>query len=213
MNGTGSHDVPALDELKTLLETDWPAMSAALRASGVPLNEDDGEGDGAQTPPAPAAEAPPWGDDFDPERAWKLVQDTRSDRAKLKTERDDLKKKVKEHEDATKSETDKATDRATEAEKRASSAELELARLNVALAKGLTPAQAKRLSGSTEEELTADADELLELFKKDGDDDGQGPPRRPKEKLRSGAATDPSDDDEDENDPIKLAAKVRRPYS
>ena len=38
------------------------------------------------------------------------------------------------------------------------------ARLEVAAAKGLTPAQASRLQGSTREELDADADRLKELF-------------------------------------------------
>lgn len=212
--------VPTTDEvfeLKALLEEDWPAMRAALHAAGVPLNEGEsdggGEGEGAATGTAgAAAETPPWGDDFDAERAWKLVENQRADLAKAKSQRDDFKKKAKEYEDATKSETDKAAERATEAEARATKAEAELARTNVALAKGLTPAQAKRLVGSTEEELMADADELLETFKKDGDDGGQGPARRPKEKLRSGAATDSSDDD-DEDDPIKLAAKIRRPFS
>lgn len=39
-----------------------------------------------------------------------------------------------------------------------------LLRLEVAAAKGLTPAQAKRLVGTTKEELEADADEILEAF-------------------------------------------------
>jgi hypothetical protein len=43
-------------------------------------------------------------------------------------------------------------------------AELRAARLEVAAAKGLTPAQAARLQGSTREELDADADQLKELF-------------------------------------------------
>src|SRR5688572_2756719 len=43
-------------------------------------------------------------------------------------------------------------------------AELRAARLEVGAAKGLTPAQASRLQGSTREELDADADRLKELF-------------------------------------------------
>lgn len=140
---------------------------------------------------------PPWGDDanFDASRAWKLIEDTRSDREKFKADRDALAARVKEFEDATKSEADKAADRAaeieqraTEAEKRALEAETALARAEVALEKGLTPAQAKRLTGSTKEELAADADEFLELLK-DGNGGGEGPTQRPKEDLRSGAAT------------------------
>lgn len=40
-------------------------------------------------------------------------------------------------------------------------------RLEVAAAKGLKPAQAKRVQGSTREELEADADDLLETFRAD----------------------------------------------
>jgi hypothetical protein len=82
-------------------------------------------------------------------------------------------------------------------------------RLKVALKKGLTESQAKRLIGDTEEDLEKDADELLASFKDSTSDDGQGPSRRPRERLRPGAA--PSAEAE-ETDPIKLAAKVPRMY-
>jgi hypothetical protein len=40
----------------------------------------------AQTdPPQPDADKPPWGDDFDAERAWSLVKNLRDDNAKLKS--------------------------------------------------------------------------------------------------------------------------------
>jgi hypothetical protein len=56
---------------------------------------------------------------------------------------------------------EKAEKRAEAAEKELNSTRLEALRASVALAKGLTPTQAKRLIGSTSEELEADADELL----------------------------------------------------
>ncbi|WP_435613295.1 hypothetical protein [Streptomyces sp. bgisy159] len=46
--------------------------------------------------------------------------------------------------------------------------------LEVAADKGLTPAQAARLQGSTKEELEADADALKALFVSGSGDDGQG---------------------------------------
>lgn len=55
-------------------------------------------------------------------------------------------------------------------------------RRRVATEKGLTEAQATRLQGDTEAELTADADALLDAFKADDE-----PPRRPRENLRPGA--------------------------
>lgn len=70
-------------------------------------------------------------------------------------------------------------------------ADIETAQLraDVARAKGLTDAQAKRLTGNTREELEADADDLKAAF---------GPPTgttaspfsRPKERLTPGAAPD-----------------------
>lgn len=52
-------------------------------------------------------------------------------------------------------------DRVTEIERQAKESESRALRAEVANAKGLTPTQAKRLVGSTKEELEADADELL----------------------------------------------------
>ena len=79
------------------------------------------------------------------------------------------------------------------AEKRASAAEEKLSKIErdqllskVAGAKGLTDDQAKRLRGTTREELDADADELLAAFKPEGDDSSRHR-GRPQENLRSGA--------------------------
>lgn len=76
----------------------------------------------------------------------------------------DLQKKAAEYDktvEAQKTEAQKLTDRATAAEKAAADAALAQARAEVALAKGLTATQAKRLVGTTREELEADAAELL----------------------------------------------------
>lgn len=70
-------------------------------------------------------------------------------------------KRLSEMEEADKSETEKLASERDQHRTRADSAELSLARLEVALEKGLTRAQAKRLVGSTREELEADAEELL----------------------------------------------------
>jgi hypothetical protein len=52
-------------------------------------------------------------------------------------------------------------DRVAEIERQAKDSEARALRAEVANAKGLTPTQAKRLVGSTREELEADADELV----------------------------------------------------
>lgn len=64
-------------------------------------------------------------------------------------------------EEASKSELEKLTERAAAAEARAAQIELANIRNEIALEKGLTPSQAKRLVGGTREELASDADELL----------------------------------------------------
>ncbi|MEU5950333.1 DUF4355 domain-containing protein [Micromonospora sp. NPDC047465] len=96
---------------------------------------------------------------------------------------DELKSKAGEA-DKNKSALDKLLEKVSGLEERASKAEAAALRADVAQAKGLTPAQAKRLHGSTREELEADADELLSMFKpaegkggdggKDGDGKGTG---------------------------------------
>jgi hypothetical protein len=86
----------------------------------------------------------------------------------------------------------------------------------VAAAKGLSAAQAKRLSGGTREELEADADDLLATFKPadTGGESDKGartttrPASRPRESLSGG--TDPSGDTPVETNPAKLAESVPR---
>lgn len=88
----------------------------------------------------------------------------------LAAERDARKAAEKELAKYRKAEQDKADADKSEAEKRAAAeqraadAELRATRLEVAHAKGLTPTQAKRLVGTTKEELEADADEILRDF-------------------------------------------------
>lgn len=95
---------------------------------------------------------------------------------KANKEAADLRTRFKELEDRDKSETQRAADAAAAAEKRAEAAEARALRLEVATRKGLNAAQAKRLVGDTEEELEADADEILEAFKPADDTPMPGKP-------------------------------------
>jgi len=160
-------------------------------------------------------EAKPQGDGID----WKAEARKWERRAKENME---AARRLREAEEAEKTELQKLTERAEAAEKRAAEAEGKLLRLEVAQAKGLTAAQARRLQGATREELEADADELLEAFgakKKpesepesdDGkpDDEGAEPVGaavfgRPRERLTPGAAPDR----EPEKEPDALADEV-----
>jgi ParB-like chromosome segregation protein Spo0J len=99
---------------------------------------------------------------------------------------DDLKAKaakLDEVEQSNKTELQKAIERAEKAEKDLTPTQLQVARLEVALEKGLTATQAKRLVGSTKEELASDADELLA----DLGDAKPDPKKRDPKKLQSGS--------------------------
>lgn len=77
---------------------------------------------------------------------------------------EEMSARLKEYEDAKKSDLDKLTERATTAEQTAASATSRLLRYEVAAAKKLPSEWAARLQGSTQEELEADADQLLEAL-------------------------------------------------
>jgi hypothetical protein len=130
-------------------------------------------------PEAPAAAAqdakpaPPWGDDFDAEKAWNLITNLRADKEKLSAREfltDDQKTKLAEYDklvESRKTELEKAQDAAG----KVAPLEAENLRLKVAIEKGLTGDKAglvARLQGNTLDELLADADTLLSLFPSPG---------------------------------------------
>lgn len=76
----------------------------------------------------------------------------------------DLQKRLQEYEDRDKTETQRLADAKDAAEREAATAKQELMRYRVAADKKLPVELAARLRGSTEEEMAADADNLLELL-------------------------------------------------
>jgi len=84
----------------------------------------------------------------------------------------------------SKSEVEKATEKAAATERERDQAQARLNRLEVALEKGLSPSQAKRLVGDTREELEADAGELLKDL---GDSNKPRPPKPDPSQGRSGS--------------------------
>lgn len=136
--------------------------------------------------------------------------------------KDEELSKVKADSDSSKSEIQKLTEKFEAAEKRQAEAERKALLAEVAQEKGLTSAQAKRLQGTSREEMESDADDLLEAFKpadksegaggkpdaedeksEDGDGNGKKPPERPRE-LRDGATSAAGD----EEDPEKAAERI-----
>jgi hypothetical protein len=125
------------------------------------------------------------------------------------TERDALKAKADEAAREGESETERLR-RENEALKAEADKVPEVSReatvFKVALDKGLTLDQAERLRGTTEEELTADADKLLESWgstgkapEDEGDNSLQRTPRR---------THNPGDPEPDNGDPIDVARAV-----
>ena len=116
----------------------------------------------------PDEDAPPAGDTFTQADIDRIVADrVKRERAKY-ADYDEVKAKAAQFEQldsAAKSEVEKATERAAAAEAKLAKAEADATRLAVAMSKGLTESQAKRLVGSTREDLEADADELLATFR------------------------------------------------
>jgi hypothetical protein len=106
-----------------------------------------------------------------------------------------------DREEASKTEEQKRTEAHAALSTRAEKAEQALLRLQVAHEAGLTPAQAKRLVGTTKEELEADAAEIADLFTP------ATPNTRSRPKLRGGST--PNEEPE-ETDPVKLAALIKR---
>ncbi len=133
-------------------------------------------------------EGTPTGRSFTQEDVNRLLADDRRKTQARYADYDQLKTKASEFDklaDAQKTEAQKAAEALTAAETRATAAERRALLLEVATEKGLTAAQAKRLVGSTREELLADADEFLGSLP-GGTQPQQSNGRRPVESLRPG---------------------------
>lgn len=134
--------------------------------------------------PNPAGE-PPWGSDenFDPQKAWKLIQNLRSEKGveELEKERQERQKLAEQLEKLTplqkiaealgqgdpekgKTDLEQLTERLSKHEEELASEREARWRAEVANEKGLTAEQAARLVGKTKEELASDADALKALF-------------------------------------------------
>jgi hypothetical protein len=161
----------------------------------------------------------PWGEDeIDRDKASRLVYNLHSDKERLQARiaeversRDEFQSQLTEHEQRGLSELEKAQ-RELEALRSAPPKvdEVALARYEIALDKGLTRAQAKRLVGSSREELEADAEAYIAEHSLNGSrDEGQvdrPPSRRPQGRLQTGL--DAGDDDTGSTDPASLAGHL-----
>jgi hypothetical protein len=172
----------------------------------------------------------PWQDgEFDAEKAAKLIynlhkdKETRSERiSSLEEENTELQSKVEDFETKDMAEVDKLKRKiekleagdAPKGKQDKGTDDLRADRLEIALEKGLTKAQAARLVGSTREELEADADAYIEEHNLGGGENnggkgGQAPPsNRPKARSAHRQGNDEPDPDED-TDPMELYKKTK----
>jgi hypothetical protein len=134
----------------------------------------------------------------------KALDEERKARRDAEKQLKDIQDKLKELEDKDKSEVEKLRGDVEKLTKDRDDSAAKALRLEVGVAKGLTPAQARRLVGGTKEELESDADSLLDDFKP-AEDKPSG--SRPKERLRPGSVPDA---EPEETDPRKLAEALPR---
>lgn len=127
----------------------------------------------------------------DKDRLQATVTEITTERDTLKTEKDAAAREGESETDRLKRENDELKAAAGKAPEK----DLEIMRLNVALEKGLSKVQAKRLVGNTEEELAADADALMQEFGGSGNTDGdEGVPRSQPRKLINPGDPEPDAD-------------------
>lgn len=148
--------------------------------------------DADDTPDTPPTDDKP--DTGDEAAKWKALARKHEKEAKANAA------KVKEFEDASKSDAERLTERADTAEKRATTAEATALRYEVALDKGLPKSLAVRLQGATREELETDADQLLETLG-GGNGNGRKPPS-----FDAGPKTPAPEGGDDMNTAIRRAA-------
>lgn len=123
-------------------------------------------------------------------------------------------KKLRELEDQNKSESQRIQEAHDEAKSRADKAEASLRKWIAAAERApehATLAQvkavARRVTGDSDDDLDADADELYALLAPEPEQQRAPLPGKPQERLRGGG--DP-DDEPEETDPRKLADSIRR---
>ncbi|MFD0044738.1 hypothetical protein ACFVGV_06060 [Pseudarthrobacter scleromae] len=110
--------------------------------------------------------APPWGDDFDAERAWNLVQNLRSEKDSLKGELATARQKIQEIEAGESDGLKELRTRAEAAEARAKKAEHELTLSKVLKDFPALEGFEDLLTGDDEEAIRSKAERLAAIGKK-----------------------------------------------
>lgn len=149
------------------------------------------------------SDAAPWGDDFDPARAWKTIQEQRAEAKTLRKELSEFKKAQEQAEEAEKTELQKAIDRAEKAEGSVSEARSELWRLRAAAKHGIPEDLLDLLRGESEEDVLGVAERLAKRLT---GETKTSPDSRPRPRLKSGES---GGDEAPAPSPDEIAKRVR----
>lgn len=131
-------------------------------------------------------------DTWDPERAKSAMSKKNRENESLRRRLKELEARdatLKEIEDKQKSETERLTEGKNKIEGELSKSRLENNRLRLRIDLGLTEEQAARVTGDSYEDMHADAEELLKLFKsadKDAEDEPAPRKKAPAKNLKGG---------------------------
>lgn len=160
----------------------------------------------AQEPPAstPAVETPPWGEDFDAQKAWSLVQNLRADKDKLAQRpalSDEQRQQLGEYDklvQASKSDAQRLEEAARTAQSDADQARAEAVRYKAAATHGISAEHFDLLGSGTEAEITARAEKLAALVAAKATVPPTAPPStRPVQQLRPGATPGEAETEDD----------------
>jgi hypothetical protein len=160
--------------------------------------------EGATGPEAPA----PWGEDFDPARAWKTIQAQRDEAKTLREELGKFRKAQQDAEEAEKTEAQKAAEQATKAEAQMKAAQREVWKLRAAVKHSLPEELAELLSGETEEDVQKVAERLAGYVTKATGEAGP-PSKKPKPALTPGES---APDASAKFDPVAIAEAARKSF-
>lgn len=140
------------------------------------------------------AEAPPWGDDFDPARAWHTIQTLRerekelSKQPKLTPQQQQQLDEYNRLVEASKSEAQRQQEAIEAAKHEAETARAEAIRYKAAAAHGIGAEHFELLGSGTEEEISARAEKIAALLAAQaGPAPATAPQTRPVEQMRPGA--------------------------
>lgn len=155
--------------------TETPAETTETPESTAPETTEKPEGE----------ETPPWGDDFDPARAWKTIQNLREVEKAHKKAEAERERAEKERAEAEKTELQKAEEAVTAARTEALEARRELWTERAARKFEIPDDLLEFLAGDTEEQIQKRAEALAKRIAKDA----PAPPAtstRPKPALKAG---------------------------